>query len=67
VIGIIGIILAIIFYLRSRQRALLAFQQIGLKLLGHNSTQLPSEVSVQYRGKMIPRLTKTVLVLWNAG
>jgi hypothetical protein len=66
-IGIVGLVVALETYRRSRQRAIFAYQQRGLRLLGHNKAQLPPEVSVIYSGKPIPRLTKSTVVIWNAG
>jgi hypothetical protein len=66
-LGILGILAAIVTYKLSQQRALPAYQQRGLALLGHNKTELPSEVEVRYRSRAIPRLTKSVIVFWNAG
>lgn len=66
-LGVIGLIAAVVMFRWSRQRAIAAYQQRGSLLLGHNASELPSELSVTYRGRQIPRLTKTLLVIWNAG
>ncbi len=67
VFGLASVLTAVLIYLRSRRRAVLAYQQTGLRLLGHSVTELPPEVSVHYRGRQIPRLTRTMVVLWNDG
>jgi len=67
VIGILGIAAAALTYLLGRQRSILAYRTKGARLLGHSEARLPSEVNVQYRGKDIPRLTRSMLVAWNFG
>ena len=45
----------------------MAYVHLGENLLGSASDALPSEIDVQYRGVSIPRLTKSVLIIWNNG
>jgi hypothetical protein len=66
-IGLLGIAAAGITYALSRQRSIVAYRARGVRLLGHTDSKLPSEVNVQFRGVDIPRLTRTVIVLWNDG
>lgn len=66
-IGIIGIAAAVITYLLTRQRTLLSYRVRGVRLLGHAEANLPPGVTVQYQGVEIPRLTRSVIVLWNDG
>ena len=66
-IGLIGIAAAGITYVLSRQRAIISYRTRGVRLLGHAESKLPDEVTVLYRGKDIPRLTRSVVVLWNDG
>jgi hypothetical protein len=66
-LGIAGLAVAFVTYVLTRQRRILAFQQRGQKLLGHEAQGLPEAVGVTYRGRAIPRVTKTFVVLWNAG
>jgi len=56
-----------ITYVLSRQRSIISYRARGVRLLGHAESKLPKEVSVQYRGSDIPRLTRSVVVLWNDG
>lgn len=67
VIGILGIAAAGITYVLSRQRSILAFRTRGIRLLGHDDAKLPPAVTVQHEGRNIPRLTRSLVVLWNAG
>jgi len=66
-IGLIGIAAAGGTYVLSRQRSIISYRTRGVRLLGHAESKLPDEVNVQYRGKDIPRLTRSVVVLWNDG
>lgn len=66
-IGLGGIVAAAIIYVLTRQRSILAYRTLGDRLLGHTEAKLPDEVTVQYRGRSIPRLTRSLIVLWNAG
>ena len=53
-LGIVGMILAVYFYVATRQRTRLAYQQIGKRLLGLTTGGLPSGITVQYQGREIP-------------
>ena len=66
-IGLAGIVAASITYLLTRQRAILAYRTLGERLLGHAEAKLPDDVTVQFRGRPIPRLTRSLVVVWNAG
>lgn len=66
-IGLAGLASAIVVYLLTRKRTSLAFAYVGDHLLGSSSNALPPGISVQYEGRNIPRLTKSVIVLWNRG
>ncbi|WP_454862793.1 hypothetical protein [Pseudomonas hormoni] len=66
-IGLAGLLAAVVAYLRSRKRTSLSFAYLGEHLLGSDSNALPEGISVQYHGADIPRLTRSVIVLWNSG
>lgn len=66
-LSIIAIPLAISTYVLSRKRTKMAYVHLGEHLLGSASDALPPGIVVEYVGLSIPRLTKTVLVLWNSG
>ncbi|MBC2405466.1 hypothetical protein HF257_05585 [Pseudomonas sp. WS 5106] len=66
-IGLIGVLGGVIAYFRSRKRTSLSFAYLGEHLLGSESSALPEGISVQYYGEDIPRLTRSVIVLWNSG
>ncbi len=66
-IGLLGLIGCIATYFLTRQRTCLIFAHTGERLLGLSSGGLPADISVQYQGEDIPRLTRSVLIFWNSG
>jgi len=66
-IGLLGLIGGIATYFLTRQRTCLVFAHTGERLLGLSSGGLPVDISVQYQGENIPRLTRSVLIFWNSG
>lgn len=66
-IGLAGIAAAALTYVLSRRRTILSYRTRGVRLLGQAGSKLPDGVTVQYQGKDIPRLTRSVVVLWNDG
>lgn len=67
IIGLLGIVAAVVMYFLSRQRTLLVYRHTGERLLGLKDSGLPAHITVQYRGQHIPRLTRSIVVIWNAG
>ncbi|WP_417911607.1 hypothetical protein [Candidatus Electronema sp. TJ] len=67
IISLVGLIAAVVTYLFTRQRTRLAYCCAGKRLLGLATDGLPEGITVHYRGQDIPRLTRTLVVLWNAG
>ena len=67
IIGIGSVVVALILYFKSRQRTNLSYSYCGDRLLGLTTEGLPAEITMQYRGENIPRLTRSLLVFWNSG
>ena len=67
IIGLIGVLAAIVTYFLSRQRSILAYKTNNTHLLGHAKGNLPEDVQVYFQGNIIPCLTKSILILWNYG
>ena len=71
IVGIVGIVAAIVLALftvrKSKKAAKPRFYMSSTRLLGRHENMLPREVTVQFDGKNVDRLTKTTLVLWNDG
>ncbi len=66
-IGLVGIALAVVMYVRSKKIARTAYQCASLQLIGKDESNLPDEVVVTYKGISVSRLAKTMMVLWNNG
>ena len=66
-IGLAGLVIAVHFYRASRVGARLAYQATSLRVIGGTEPELPAEVTVLFNQQPVPRVTKTVLVLWNSG
>lgn len=66
-IGLAGLLGAAVVYVLTRKRTSISFAHLGKHLLGSSQGSLPSEIVVQYKGVKIPRLTRSVVVVWNSG
>ncbi|MDD0998863.1 hypothetical protein M5G20_23780 [Pseudomonas sp. TNT2022 ID1044] len=64
---LVGTIVAVVTYRLARQRTSLAYVYLGEHLLGSSSDSLPPAIVVQYNGSSIPRLTKSIIIIWNSG
>jgi len=67
IIGLAGIAAAALTYVLTRQRTRFAYRYAGERLLGLSTDGLPADLTVQFRGQAIQRLTRTLIVFWNAG
>ena len=67
IVGLLGLMAAVVTYLLTRPRTRLAYCYTGKRLLGLTTDGLPEGITVHYRGQDIPRLTRTLVVLWNVG
>jgi hypothetical protein len=66
-IGIIGLIIALATYLLTRKRTILSYGTQGISLIGTSDAKLSGDLTVQYKGIDVPRLTKSIIVFWNEG
>ncbi|WP_338678934.1 hypothetical protein OPV09_17545 [Janthinobacterium sp. TB1-E2] len=66
-IGIVGLAAAIATFFLTRQRTALTFHCSGKRLLGLAGSNLPTGIKVDYNGRNIPRLTRSIITLWNSG
>jgi len=66
-IGGIGVVAGYIFYRASRIGPRPLYQFRALRLIGKQEQALPEEVEILFRGRSVPRLTKTQVILWNSG
>ncbi|WP_242144929.1 MULTISPECIES: hypothetical protein [unclassified Bacillus cereus group] len=65
-IGIIGILIAIVTYRKSKIGQRLVYQSSAIKIIGKNRNT-PEEIQIYFRGNEVPRVIKTNLVIWNSG
>jgi hypothetical protein len=67
IIGVIGIILAIVFYVRSKEAVRPVYVAERSVLLGASEQGLPSAVEIRYDGMAISTLYKYSVAFWNNG
>ncbi|MBZ5551141.1 MAG: hypothetical protein LAO21_00365 [Acidobacteriia bacterium] len=65
-IGALGIVLAVVFYRRTRRTKTLSFAHRSVSIF-RNNTPLISKLQVTYEGKATKTLTLTHLAFWNSG
>lgn len=66
-IGLAGLVVALILYRASIIGARPVCQRRGIRLIGPDLKALPQEVEIRFRGQVVDRLTKTLLIVWNGG
>jgi hypothetical protein len=66
-IGSVAVVLATVFYFKTRTTARLVYQWGGRHLVGGETADLPDEVAIYYKGSNVPRVSSSKLVFWNAG
>ena len=67
IVGLVGIVVAIGFYLRSRRKARLAFHGDHVTLVGGRGAAFADEVEIRFDGAIVPRITASKIVIWNCG
>jgi hypothetical protein len=67
IIGLIGLVAATVFYIRSRRTHRLSYQRRDITLLGSEDSVFPDEVDIHFDGKSVPQVTSSMFVLWNRG
>jgi hypothetical protein len=69
-VGLAGLVIAfvsLIFYKASRIGARPVYQSRALRLIEKEERALPEEVEILFKGRDVPRLTRTHIILWNSG
>ncbi|WP_447891396.1 hypothetical protein [Pseudomonas atacamensis] len=66
-IAVGSVAFAVLAYIWARKRTKISHVHLGEHLLGSASDSLPPAIVVQYNGHSIPRLTKSLLIIWNSG
>lgn len=66
-IGILALIISLIIYRASRIGPRPVYQFQTLRLIGKGKQALPEEVQILFKGRSVPQLTRTHVILWNSG
>lgn len=66
-VGIVGIVLAWVFYLRSKEQVRPCILIERTTLLGRSERLIPESVEIRYNNRAIPELSKARITFWNAG
>lgn len=66
VIGILGVLIAIYTYKRTKIGPRLVYQLDSLKVIGKDG-RTPEEITIYYKGIKVPRIIKTTIIIWNSG
>lgn len=59
-----GLLLAVVLFIRSRERPRPRYQHGGVILVDEN---IPSDLSISFKGETVPRVMLSRLVVWNDG
>ncbi len=66
-VGIVGIILAWVFYVRSKEEVRPCILIERTTLIGKSERLFPESVEIRYNNRSIPELSKVRITFWNAG
>jgi hypothetical protein len=66
-LGILGILAAVVFYIRSRKNSRLSFQRDEIAIIGGSEAAFPKEVTISFADSPVDRVTATRYVIWNSG
>jgi hypothetical protein len=64
-VGVIGIIAGWVFYVRTLRDANPCYQTRSFRVIGSDS--VTKDITISYKGVVVPHVTKSILVFWNAG
>ncbi|WP_136256622.1 hypothetical protein [Metallibacterium scheffleri] len=66
VLGVLGVVLSIVFYLRSKNNLRVAYLQTCELLIGGEGA-LPDSMEIKYKGNTVSQLWRSTFVIWNLG
>src|SRR5207248_8227926 len=67
VVALVGVLLAVYFYFRSKRKVRLSYHVEQTELLGGAASALPQEVTISYQNTPIQNLRKMNIIIWNSG
>jgi hypothetical protein len=66
-IGLVGLVIALIIYKATLVGARPVYQRRALRLIGPDAKAIHKAVEIRFKGQPVDRLTKTHIVFWNSG
>jgi hypothetical protein len=66
-IGLVGIILAAVFYFRGKEQSLPYYTVFNSTLIGKSGHNFPEKLAIEYDGKPVPSLSSSTIYFWNHG
>jgi hypothetical protein len=66
-LGLVGLITGYVFFRLSHQGGRLACRQHSTTLVSEGQRGLPADVTVLFGDRVVPRLSRTLIILWNRG
>lgn len=67
IIGIMGIIIAILTYKFSIKKPIPSYQRHSLEIIRKNQLELSKDIKISYKDVLVENLTKIEIVFWNEG
>lgn len=66
-IGLVGIVLAAVFYFRGKEQSLPYYTVFNSTLIGKSGRNFPEKLVIEYDGKPVPSLSTSTIFFWNRG
>lgn len=66
ILGLIALVIAL-YEMLKRRGPKLSYQFSGQRIVGRRIDPLPAQVSIQFEGEPVDHLSRTEIILWNAG
>ena len=70
IVGIVGTVVGLVsllLYRRSQISGVIAYQSEDWSMIGASTSIFPPGAEVRYRGTAVPRITSSIVWVWNAG
>ncbi len=67
VLGLIGVGLAVYFYVKAKQVSRIALQSEDIAIVGSSTSAFDDQLEIRFGGEIVQRVTKTRVIVWNSG
>lgn len=67
IIGITGVVLACIFYIKSIKKKSPCYQYRTNTIVGKKSGDVSKDIEIKFKGKVVESINRTVIAIWNDG